>query len=157
MQDKANKQGTEIPQSDYNNLIRKLSNKFKELRLVHQEHNKVLVFPAALKIVDLVSEYYSLKCELDSLNKIQSDDGKAVVSVAKKINTEIKSLISPMSWLPKEQDLYHDKTMLYVPHLLDIFCMVVIRGKLTVMLVKGLFDSRTLLHKTLSMQHQTEQ
>ena len=33
MQDKANilKRGIEIPQSDYNNLIRKLSNKFKEL------------------------------------------------------------------------------------------------------------------------------
>ena len=68
MQDKANKQAIEIPQSDYNNLIRKLSNKFKELRFVHQEHNKDLVFPAALKIEDLVSEYYSLKCELDSLN-----------------------------------------------------------------------------------------
>ena len=39
MQDEANKRGIEIPQSDYNvNLIRKLSNKFKELRLVHQEH-----------------------------------------------------------------------------------------------------------------------
>ena len=102
MQDKANQQGIEIPQSDYNNLIRKLSNKFKELRFVHQEHNKALVFAAALKIEDLVAEYYSLKCELDSLNKIQSDDGKAVESVAKKINTEIKSLMSPVSWPPKE-------------------------------------------------------
>ena len=35
-----------------------------------------------------------------------------------------------MSWPPKEQDLYPDKTMLYIPHLLDIFCMVVISGKL---------------------------
>ena len=130
MQDKANKQGIEIPQSDYNNLIRKLSNKFKELRFVHQEHNKDLVFPAALRIEDLVSEYYSLKCELDSLNKIQSDNEKAVVSVAKKINTEIKSLMSPMSWPPKEQALYPDKTMLYIPHLLYIFFMVVISGKL---------------------------
>ena len=60
MQDKANKQGIEIPQSDYNNLIRKLSNKFKELRLFHQEHNKLLVFPAALTIEDLVSEYYTV-------------------------------------------------------------------------------------------------
>ena len=49
-QDEANKRGIEVPQSDYNNLIRKLSNKLKELGLVHQEHNKVLVFPAALKI-----------------------------------------------------------------------------------------------------------
>ena len=38
--------------------------------------------------------------------------------------------MSPMSWPPKEQDLYPDKTMLYAPHLLDIFCMVVISGKL---------------------------
>ena len=64
------------------------------------------------------------------MNKIQNDDEKAVVSVAKKINTEIKSLMSPMSWPPEEQDLYPDKTMLYVAHLLDIFCMVVIGGKL---------------------------
>ena len=35
-----------------------------------------------------------------------------------------------MSRPPKEQDPYHDKTMLYIPHLLDIFCMVVIGGKL---------------------------
>ena len=84
MQDKTKKRGTEIPQSDYNNLIRKLSNKFKELRFVHQEHNNVLVFPVALKIEELVSEYHSLKCELDSLNKIQSENEKAAVSVAKK-------------------------------------------------------------------------
>ena len=86
MQGEANKRGIEIPQSNYNNLIRKLSNKFKELRFVDQEQNKLLVFPAALKIEKLVSEYHSLKCKLDSLNKIQSDDKKAV-SVAKKMNT----------------------------------------------------------------------
>ena len=80
-----------------------------------------------------MSGYHSLKCELDTLNKIQSDDEKVVeivVSVAKKINTEIKSLTSPMSRPPNEQDLYPDRTMLYIPHLLDIFCMVVIGGKL---------------------------
>ena len=35
-----------------------------------------------------------------------------------------------MSRPPKEQNLHPDKTMLYIPHLLDIFCMVVISGKL---------------------------
>ena len=47
-------------------------------------------------------------------------------------NIEVKSFTSPMSWPPKEQDLYpdSDKTMLYIPHLPDIFCMVVISGKL---------------------------
>ena len=35
-----------------------------------------------------------------------------------------------MSWPPKEQDLYPDKTMLYIRHLLDIFCMIVISVKL---------------------------
>ena len=44
MQDEANKRGIEILQSDYNNLLRKLSNKFEELRFVHQEHNKVWYF-----------------------------------------------------------------------------------------------------------------
>ena len=88
------------------------------------------------------------------MNKIRSDDEKAAVSVAEK-KTEIKSLTSPMSRPPKEQDFYPDNTMLYIPHLLNIFSMVVM--KVTIMLVKGQFDSRTLLHKTLSMQYQTEQ
>ena len=34
-----------------------------------------------------------------------------------------------MSWPPKEQDLHPEKTLLYIPHLLDIFCMVTISGK----------------------------
>ena len=71
MQDEANKRGIEIPQSDNNNLIRKLSTKFEELRFVHQEHNKVLVFSAALKKEALVYEYHSLKSKLDTLNKIK--------------------------------------------------------------------------------------
>ena len=130
MQEESKIQGIEIPLSDYNNLlIRKLSNKFEELRFIHQKHNKVLVFPATLKVEDLVSEYYNLKCELDSLNTTQNDDERAVINVAKKINAEIKSLVSPMSWPPKEQDLHPEKTLLYIPHLLDIFCMVTISGK----------------------------
>ena len=35
-----------------------------------------------------------------------------------------------MSWPPKEQDLYPDKTVLYLRHLLAIFSMIVISGKL---------------------------
>ena len=35
-----------------------------------------------------------------------------------------------MSRPPKEQNIYPDKTMLCIPHLLDIFCMVLIGGKL---------------------------
>ena len=129
MQEESKIQGTEIPLSDYNNLIRKLSNKFEELRFIHQEHNNILVFPATLKVEDFVSEYYNLKCELDSLNTTQNDDERAVINVAKKINAEIKSLVSPMSWPPKEQDLHREKILLYIPHLLDIFCMVTISGK----------------------------
>ena len=121
MQEESKKQGIEIPLSDYNNLIRKLSNKFEELRFIHQEHNKVLVFPATLKVEDLVSEYYNLKCELDSLNTTQNDDERALINVAKKINAEIKSLVSPMSWPPKEQDLHPEKTLLYIPRLLAFF------------------------------------
>ena len=49
--------------------------------------------------------------------------------MAKKL-TQIISLTSSMSRHPKHQDLYPDKTMLYISHLLDIFCMVVISGKL---------------------------
>ena len=61
MQDEANKRDIEIRESDYNNIIRLLSNKFKELRFVYKAQNKVLLFPSALKIEELLSEYHSLK------------------------------------------------------------------------------------------------
>ena len=89
MQDEANKGGIEIPQSDYNNLTRKSSNKFKELQFVHQEHNKVLVFPTALKTEELVSEYHSLKANRQRLKFVMRRPEL-------KIPTLAKWLISPL-------------------------------------------------------------
>ena len=83
-----------------------------------------------MKIEKLVSEYHNLECELDSLNKIQSDDEKAVVSVVKKINTNKIFNFTYVTASKRARSLSCQKTMLYIPHLFDIFCMVVISGKL---------------------------
>ena len=55
MSDEAQKMGIEIPQSDYKNLIRKISNRFEELQFVQKSPNNVLVYPSTIKIEDLVS------------------------------------------------------------------------------------------------------
>ena len=55
MSDEAQKMGIEILQSDYKNLIQKISNKFEELKFVQKSPNNVLVYPSTIKIEDLVS------------------------------------------------------------------------------------------------------
>ena len=69
MSDKAQKMGIEILQSDYKNLIRKISNRFEELKIVHKSPNNVLVYPSTIKIEDLVSENHDLQSELNTFNK----------------------------------------------------------------------------------------
>ena len=49
MSDEAQKMGMEIPQSDYKNLIRKISNRFEELQFVRKSPNNVLVYPSTIK------------------------------------------------------------------------------------------------------------
>ena len=61
--------GIEILQSDYKNLIRKISNRFEELKFVQKSSNNVLVYLSAIKIEYLVSENHNLQSELNSFNK----------------------------------------------------------------------------------------
>ena len=49
------KWGIEILQSDYKNLIRKISNRFKEVQFAQKCPNSVLVYPSTIKIEELVS------------------------------------------------------------------------------------------------------
>ena len=49
MSDKAQEMGIEIPQSDYKNLIRKISNRFEDLQFVQKSPNNVLVYPLPFK------------------------------------------------------------------------------------------------------------
>ena len=48
MSDEPQKIDTEIPQSDYKNLIRKISNRFEELQFVQKSPNNVLVYPSTI-------------------------------------------------------------------------------------------------------------
>ena len=61
--------GIEILQSDYKNLIRKISNRFEESKFVQKSPNNVLVYPSPIKIEDLVSENHDLRSELNIFNK----------------------------------------------------------------------------------------
>ena len=61
--------GIEILQSDYKNLIRKISNRFEELKFVQKSPNNVLVYPSTIKIEDLVSENHDLQSEPNTFNK----------------------------------------------------------------------------------------
>ena len=49
MSDEAQKMAIEIPQSDYKNLIRKISNRFEELQFVQKFPKNVLVHPSTIR------------------------------------------------------------------------------------------------------------
>ena len=80
MSDEAQKMGIEILQSDYKNLIRKISNRFEELEFVQKSPNNVLVYPSTIKIEDLVSENHDLQSILST--NLKSDNETAVINVA---------------------------------------------------------------------------
>ena len=124
----AQKMGTEIPQSDYKNLIRKISNRFEELQFVQKSPNNVLVYRSTIKIEDLVSENYDLQSELNTFNNLKSDNETAVINAAKMLHNEIKTHPPAMSWPPKEHELDPSKLSKDVPDLLDRFCSVLITG-----------------------------
>ena len=50
MSDDSQKMGIEIPQSDYKNLIQKISNRFEELQFVKKSPNNVLVYPSTISL-----------------------------------------------------------------------------------------------------------
>ena len=129
MSDEVEKIGTELSSSRYKNLLRKISTLFKELNFVHQSHNKVLVYPNNLKVEDLILQNSKIKSELQTMNHSMGDDTASVIKVAKILHDTILAHPEQMSWPPKEHDLLPDKVQMYIPNLLDVFCITLLSGK----------------------------
>ena len=79
MSDEAQKMGIEILQSDYKNLIRKISNRFEKLKFVQKSPNNVLVYRSTIKIVQktMISSQ-----NLTFSTNLKSDNETAVINVA---------------------------------------------------------------------------
>ena len=90
----------EIPQSNYKNLMRKISDRFQELQFVQKSAYNVLVYSSTIKIEDLVSENHDLQSELNDFNNLKSDNETAVINAAKMLHNEIKTHPPAMSWPP---------------------------------------------------------
>ena len=89
MMDEASKLNVNIPESRYKNLLRNISATFKDLNFVHYQHNKVLVYPASLKMEDIVIQNYEMNCELQSMQCSASKNGNNVIKVAKLLHGKI--------------------------------------------------------------------
>jgi hypothetical protein len=114
--------------SQFKNLVRKLSDRFKEhLKFSYPSNNKVLVYPSTLSMDDVICNNYQLKCEIDSCQNLDKES-KDIIKVAKILNNEIKAMQPQMSWPPKEDDLKPIMVPKYIPHLLDLFCTVLFSG-----------------------------
>ena len=94
--------GIELPPSYQNNLLRKVSSSFKELKFVHKAQNCVLVYPCTLEMDDLVVKFHKLVADLNSINSISNSVEKTVIQVAKLLRQTILSQPPQMSWPPKE-------------------------------------------------------
>ena len=91
MMDEASKLNVNIPGPHYKNLLRKISATFKDLNFVHYQHNKVLVYPASLKMEDIVIMNYEMNCGLQSMQCSASKNGNNVIKVAKLLHGKIKN------------------------------------------------------------------
>ena len=128
--DEAERLGVEVTQSQYKNLLRMVSNKFKELVFFNYQQNNVLVYPSTLKIESLVIDNFELKRDLNAANQMSLDDEtKAVTIAAKLLNEEIKNHSNEMPWPPEEKDLCCNKVADYIPKLLDTFCTILVSGQ----------------------------
>ena len=85
-----------IPESHYKKLVRKISTTFNDLNFVHYQHNKVLVYPASLKMEDMVIQN-EMNCELQSMQCSASENENNVIKVAKLLHGEIKNQTPQMS------------------------------------------------------------
>ena len=65
----AERLGVAVTQSQYKNLLRMVSNKFKELEFINYQQNKVLVYPSNLKIESLMIEKFELQSDLNRANQ----------------------------------------------------------------------------------------
>ena len=93
-----------------------------ELRFVHYQYNKALVYPETLPMDEIVLSNFMLKSELQAINV------RTVRTVARLLHSEVKSHQAQTSWPPYENELARDKVSSYIPHLLDVFLTVLISG-----------------------------
>ena len=99
---------------------------FPELRFVHYQYNKALVYPETLPMDEIVLNNFMLKSELQAINVDKSEDD--VIRVARLLHSEVKRHQAQMSWPPYENELTPDKVSSYIPHLLDVFLTGLISG-----------------------------
>ena len=65
----AERLGVEVTESQYKNLLRMVSDKFKELVIFNFRQNNVLVYPSTSKIESLVIDNFELKRGLNAANQ----------------------------------------------------------------------------------------
>ena len=128
--DEAERLGVAVTQSQYKNLLRVVSNKFKELEFINYKQNKVLVYPSNLKIESLVIDNFELQSDLNRANQTSlGGDSKTVMNAAKVLSEKIKNHSVEMPWPPEEKDLDSNNVAEYIPELLDIFCTILLSGQ----------------------------
>ena len=121
-----------VTQSQYKNLLRMISNKFKELEFINYQQNKVLVYPSHLKIESLMIDIDNFELQSDLNRAYQTSlggDSKTVMNAAKVLNEKIKNYSVEIPWPPKEKDLSSNNVADYNPELLDIFCTILLSSQ----------------------------
>ena len=128
--DEAERLGVAVTQFQFENLLRMVSNKFKELELISYQQNKVLVYATSLKTESLLIGNLVLQSDLNRANQTSlGDDSKTVMNAAKVLNAKIKNHSVEMPWPPEEKDLGSNNVAEYIPELLDIFCTILLSGQ----------------------------
>ena len=82
------------------------------------------MYPASLKMEDMVVQNYEINCELQSMQCSASENENNVIKVVKLLHGEIKNQTPQMSWPPQENELDPAKTESYIPHLRNVFFTV---------------------------------
>ena len=130
--DEAERLEVAVTQSQYKNLLRMISSKFKELEFINYQQNKVLVYPCNLKIESLMIDIDNFELQSDLNRAYQTSlggDSKTVMNAAKVLNEKIKNHSVEIPWPPKEKDLSSNNVAEYIPELLDIFCTILLSGQ----------------------------
>ena len=101
--DEAERLGVAVTQSQYKNLLRMVSSKFKELEFINYQQNKVLVYPSNLKMESLMIDNFELQSDLNRANQTSlGGDSKTVMNAAKVLDEKIKNHSVEMPWPPEE-------------------------------------------------------
>ena len=90
--DAAERLGVAVTQSQYKNLLRMVSDKFKELEFINYQRNKVMVYPSNLEIESLMIDNFELQSVLNRANQTSlGGDSKPVMNAEKVLNEKIKN------------------------------------------------------------------